>query len=389
MPSEVRPLGVKCNISCHYCYQDPIRSTGNVGKEYDIEKIKKSIEKGNQDFILFGGEPLLVPKKDLEELFAFGFDKFGRSAIQTNGVLLDNDHIQIFKKYNVGVGVSVDGPEECNDARWAGSATRTRESTAKTQLAIQRLLDSNITPGIITTIHKGNASADRLPLLIEWFVHLDKIGIKFARIHVLEIDADDVEKSLALSPEENASALIRLDEIERTALSNLKFDIFNEIELMLLQGDKHASCVWRACDPFNTQAVKGIEGHGQTSNCGRTNKNGIDYIKADSSSYERALALYFTPQEHGGCSGCRFFLMCKGQCPGTSLGGDWRNRSAQCAVWFSLFEYIEKRVLSEGGRPLSVSQHRKTIELNLIDAWQRSKNPSIQALLRPTESSKD
>jgi len=387
MPSEVRPLGVKCNISCHYCYQAPIRSAESRSKEYDLEKIKTAIEQNNQDFILFGGEPLLVPKDDLEELFSFGHKKYGKSSIQTNGVLLDGDHIDLFKKYNVGVGISIDGPEQCNAARWAGSENKTLQATAKTEAAIRALVNAGIIPGIITTIHKGNASESRLPVLIKWLIGLDELGITYARIHVLEVDSEDVQVSLALSPEENVLALITLDELERTRLKGLKFDIFNEIEALLQGNDKQASCVWRACDPLNTQAVKGIEGFGQTSNCGRTNKTGIEYIKANSSSYERVIALYFTPQEYGGCKGCRFFLMCKGQCPGTGLNGDWRNRSSQCEVWFKLFEHIEARLLGEGKTPLSRSPNRGAIESRMVGAWQAGGNPLLQNIVSSTHQS--
>ena len=41
-----------------------------------------------------------------------------------------------------------------------------------------------------------------------------------------------------------------------------------------------------------TGAVRGVEGNGQTSNCGRTNKDGIDFTKANTAGYERYLALY-------------------------------------------------------------------------------------------------
>ena len=67
-----------------------------------------------------------------------------------------------------------------------------------------------------------------------------------------------------------------------------------------------------------------MHSHRRSSNCGRTNKDGVDYLKSDHQGYERYIALYNTPHEHGGCKGCRFFLMCKGQCPGTAIDGDWQ-----------------------------------------------------------------
>jgi uncharacterized protein len=90
---EVRPLGVKCNIQCLYCYQHPQRdgpATNN--RPYDLIKIKKAVEREGGPFVLFGGEPLLLPLTDLEELWSWGLDKFGRNSVQTNGTLISTEH---------------------------------------------------------------------------------------------------------------------------------------------------------------------------------------------------------------------------------------------------------------------------------------------------------
>jgi sulfatase maturation enzyme AslB (radical SAM superfamily) len=65
---ELRPLGVTCNIACQYCYQNPQRDAGNFGKSYDLDAMKAAILKEGGGFTLFGGEALLVPEVDLENL---------------------------------------------------------------------------------------------------------------------------------------------------------------------------------------------------------------------------------------------------------------------------------------------------------------------------------
>jgi uncharacterized protein len=146
----------------------------------------------------------------------------------------------------------------------------------------------------------------------------------------------------------------------------------------LLSGqDSNVGCTWRACDPYTTEAVQGVEGNGQSSNCGRTNKEGIGFIKADTAGYERYLALYRTPQSQNGCAGCRFFLMCKGQCPGTSIDGDWRNRTEHCEEWMHLFGVIERRMILAGKIPLTIQPIRFALEQRQIKAWESGQNPSI------------
>src|SRR5262249_47667300 len=161
MTVEVRPLGVRCNIQCQYCYQNPQRDAGETTRPYDLDAIKRALEQEDSTFSLFGGEPLLVPADDLEELFRWGFERHGGSGIQTNGTLIDDDHVRMFKAYGVRVGISLDGPDELNDARWNGSLERTRDATAKSQRAVERLCAEGLTPSLIVTLHRANASADK------------------------------------------------------------------------------------------------------------------------------------------------------------------------------------------------------------------------------------
>jgi uncharacterized protein len=114
MSIEVRPLGVKCNIQCQYCYQNPQRDAGNIPTTFDLEKMKESLARAGSSFTIFGGEPLLVPERVLEELWAFGYERFGSNGIQTNGTLINDRHIRLFKQYSVNVGISVDGREDLN-----------------------------------------------------------------------------------------------------------------------------------------------------------------------------------------------------------------------------------------------------------------------------------
>jgi uncharacterized protein len=180
--------------------------------------------------------------------------------------------------------------------------------------------------------------------------------------------------------EENIHVLLSFAALE-AELWGMRLDIFQDIEDLLQGHDGQVSCVWRACDPYTTSAVRGVEGSGQRSNCGRTNKDGIDFVKAEQPGYERYLALYNTPQPSGGCLDCRFFLMCKGQCPGTSIDGDWRNRTEHCSTWIRLFEHVEQRLLDQGIMPLSLAPERLVVEKTLLQNWAEGRNPYMKNVL--------
>lgn len=384
MGVELRPLGVRCNLGCEYCYQNPQRDAGNMARHYDVEAMKRAVLEEGGPFTLFGGEPLLVPKEDLEALWSWGLETFGENGIQTNAVLIDDDHVRLFRRYQVQVGISIDGPAALNDLRRSGSLAATRAATDRIERVIETLCGEGLPPSLIVTLHRGNAVADALPRMCDWFRDLEAIGVRTARLHLLESENAQVRAALALTPEENIRAMSRFAELE-AELEHFRFDVFGEIRRLLAGDDRDATCVWRACDPYTTPAVRGVEGFGQRSNCGRTNKLGIDFVKSASAGYARYLTLYQLPQEHGGCRGCRFFLMCKGHCPGTALEGDWRYRTEHCDTWKALFSEAEAQAVTAGATPWSLRSERPAVEGRMVEAWAQGDNPRLYDVIQAFE----
>jgi uncharacterized protein len=74
--------------------------------------------------------------------------------------------------------------------------------------------------------------------------------------------------------------------------------------------------------------------------------------------------------------------MCKGQWPGTAIGGDWRNKTEHCRIWFRLYELLEQEMLLAGEHPLSTVPHRNAVETALVEAWSVGKNIGISQALR-------
>ena len=376
MSVEIRPLQVKCNIACAYCYQNSMRAA-NETEPYDVDAIKETLTEINKPFAVFGGEPLLIPRKDLEEFFRFGLERYGYNTIQTNGTLVQDDHIELFKRYRVHVGVSIDGPGELNDARISGDLETTRKQTQRSLDAITRLCEADISTSLIVTLHRLNASEERLPRLSSWLRETANLGIKHVRLHLLEADNALVRARYGLSTEENLAVLRYLAPLQQE-LGEKFFDIYRDIRQMLQGQDRKSSCVWRACDIYNTEAVQAVDGHGALTNCGRTNQLGVDFLKADGHGYERYIALYHTPQEVGGCNGCRFFLFCKGYCPGTAIDNDWRNRTEYCDLLKELFTETEADLLEQGTIPLSQSPHLPAMEAQFLAAWAQGQNPTME-----------
>jgi uncharacterized protein len=381
MSVEVRPLGVKCNLACSYCYQDPQRDAGNIARSYDMEAMKQALILEGRPFSIFGGEPLLVPLPDLEALLRFGFETYGYGMIQTNGSLVTDAHIALFKTYNVLVGISMDGPEAMNDARRQGnSLALTREATVRSEQAISRLLAAGVSVSLIVTLHRLNADAEGLPALAAWLQEKAALGVRTVRLHLLEVENEMLRAQLALSPAENAAAMLYFHGLRNQFPAGF-IDILSEMTEMLSGDDRKAACVWRGCDPYTTAAVRGVEGNGQRSNCGRTNKDGIDFVKAAKPGFERYVALWASPESAGGCQGCRFFLACKGYCPGTAEGGDWRQKTEHCGALKQVFAHVEEGLVSAGKMPISLDPRRQAWEQSMVQAWLAGENPELHRLV--------
>ncbi len=125
-------LTSRCNINCTYCYyfhgadQDwksrPKKISADSVQD-TIDFLKQAVEAHNIKSLqidFHGGEPLLYGKQNLENTCLLFQQQLAHSvklqfAIQTNAMLVDNDWINIFEKYNMGVAISLDGPKLIND----------------------------------------------------------------------------------------------------------------------------------------------------------------------------------------------------------------------------------------------------------------------------------
>lgn len=133
MPQEIDTVLLKtasrCNLDCTYCYvynlgDDSWRSQprrmpdevlgaviGRLGELSYGQHRPLSV-------VLHGGEPLLLGFSAMLRLIE-GLKSTLRSDaglhIQTNGILLSDDFIELFARYDVGISISFDGPAKVHD----------------------------------------------------------------------------------------------------------------------------------------------------------------------------------------------------------------------------------------------------------------------------------
>lgn len=380
MSVELMPLGVSCNSACSYCYQEPIRDAGNtsIRGRYDIDLMIKNAMKVGSYLTMYGGEALLVPKEDLEKVFAASYERFSHGGVQTNGDLIDDDHIAMFKKYGVGVGVSIDGPGKLNSLRPARNNGDWIESTKRTMENLVRLREAGVSVSIISVLHKQNGIPERLDVFKRWALWLSSIGITHINMHNFESESALAKARFSLSEERTIEAMLDLAAWLEGHPAMYWYPFVTVKELLRVNSSK-ANCVWHHCDPLTTPAVQAVVADGSMTNCGRASKEGIPWVKPHVAGYERYISLYQTPQNLNGCNGCRFFMMCGGECPGTGYGldgPDWRLRTDHCKLYMALFGFYEAQLLAEGITPLSLDDRRPKMEAIMIEMFRHGARPS-------------
>ncbi len=168
------------------------------------EKYILSQEGREVNFAWQGGEPTVAGldffRKAVKLQKKYNKGKKISNAIQTNGILINDEWCRFFAKHNFLVGLSLDGPKDLhNTYRKNKGGGPTFDKVKKAQLMFKQY---GVEYNILTTV---NAENSREPLAVYNF--LKEAGIEFIQfIPIVERDADDNSKALGLSlssPEAN------------------------------------------------------------------------------------------------------------------------------------------------------------------------------------------
>jgi uncharacterized protein len=147
-----------CNINCSYCYLGHRDDRRLMPKEV-IEAVRERIFRrlsadASPAVVWHAGEPTAAPIRWYEHAYARLADvspPLASFAMQSNGIVIDQKWIDLLRRTNTNISLSIDGPQRFHDER-----RRTRNGKPTWHLAmrgLKRLQAAGLDPSVITVLH--------------------------------------------------------------------------------------------------------------------------------------------------------------------------------------------------------------------------------------------
>ena len=191
---------LKCNMACQYCYEGNGRNLcapnlAEINQKFEdaiplfidlIDQLYAHNQNTTTKVIWHGGEPMLIRPQLMEQVMLDQLQKGHdiRWEMQSNGTLVTDEHIRVFQKYKVSVGVSIDGLKKHHDKyRIFKNGNPTYDVIMKNT---QRLRNSGISCGTLLTITDENVND-----LPEIYQELCKKNLNFSFNALFPSKADD------------------------------------------------------------------------------------------------------------------------------------------------------------------------------------------------------
>lgn len=165
-----KPTGSVCNIDCHYCFYlekealYPERQQHWKMSDETLEKyIRQHIAAQASEQVVFawqGGEPTMVGVEFFRRVISlcetYGQGRQIQHALQTNGMLMNDEWAAFFAEHHFLIGLSLDGPQPLHDRyRVTRSGNGTHERVMK---ALALLKQYDVAFNTLTVVGKHNVA---------------------------------------------------------------------------------------------------------------------------------------------------------------------------------------------------------------------------------------
>jgi len=191
----IKPVSGSCNLNCEYCFYKEFflkrKSTSLINCDKLVAFIcnTQNTFKGSLDIAFQGGEPLLTGIDFYKEFLSkINLENINLS-LQTNATLIDKDWCELFNKYNVLVGVSIDGGKVDNVLRNYPNGSNSFDDVNK---SLSLLKEYDVDHNLVCVVSKHNVN--NLDRIVDYFV--GQLGEKYLQfIPCLKTEYSDLSLS--------------------------------------------------------------------------------------------------------------------------------------------------------------------------------------------------
>lgn len=351
-----------CNMRCLHCYHADTGYDTQIMSIKTLDGFLRTLMPNykNVKIIWHGGEPLIAGYefyKKAYELFEKYSSEFGCKFsfnIQTNGTLLTEDLINLFRASNTTISISYDG--QFNSIL--------RQQTERVEETINKLQKQGIHFSCLSTI--SSKSVAHLLDLYEYFKQKN-IPVKFN--HIFTDGAARKHDDFSVSQETWTSNFIQLFNFWLYD-TNCNIRLSSCLDLLHQYFGVRAGCLNHSC-LFRYIAV---DARGDIYPCGRlikdefklANVHDIDDVRETFLSDTYLRILKDNKARIEGCQHCKWFDKCHGGCSASCLlaGSLQKKNEFECYFTKKIFDNIEKQLCNIKIKHLN-SYAQKIIEENL------------------------
>ena len=195
----------KCNLACLYCLAEAGPDMPHLHPELAFAAVDQAFglpESKPLSIQLSGGEPFVNARlfKMLVEYIERKRDQTGREAsicTQSNGTLITDEIAEFVRDHEIGIGISVDGPERLNNR--SRPTLGGQDSHHRTLRGIRTLQRHDVKFGTIVVLNRMNVGYPEE--IADFFVEL---GIKATKVNPINMigDAQGTWDDMAISGDE-------------------------------------------------------------------------------------------------------------------------------------------------------------------------------------------
>jgi uncharacterized protein len=342
-PQFMLVLSSACPASCSYCFgphQGPVMDADTL--DATVEFVA-SIAAGNKAQVTFhGGEPLMAGHALLGRACEALRSRLGSQcelSIQSNLWLLDQAFCDLFAKHGVGIGTSLDGPEEVTDAQ------RGRGYFARTMAGIHLARSRGLRVSCIATFTP--ATAERWPESMDFFRN-ERIDFS---VHGAVPPLNRSGSPFSLPPAAYAEMEAQLLDAYVEARHDLRIGSLDQICRGVAANDGKV-CTFRDClgmflavDPAgDIYPCQRLCSHREHRFGNVADRPSLDDLWASHAAVRwkaREAAVRDV------CGPCEHFAYCKGGCAYNSLAAGAGPKDPYCDAYRAIFDKIKTRMLTE------------------------------------------